>query len=106
MEDKYTFETTNSREMDLVVNRTKMLLTLNELKDWYRSLYNGKCYDTSFVCNGKLYTHEEFNKATDLPTDKNGFVKDYKEVYEIDNVLKRIDEILGDMYEFVERNMY
>lgn len=106
MEDKYTFETIDRREMDLVVNRNKMLLALSELKDWYGALYNGKCYDTKYVCEGKIYTQQELHNADNLQRDEHGLIKDCKEVYLIDDVLNRINDIIGDMYEFIERNMY
>lgn len=106
MEDKYIFETTSKREMDLVVNRVNMLLALNDLKDWRRALYNGKCYDGRYLCNGKVYTDRELIEATDVPRDEYGIIKDCTHIFFTDDIINKIDEIIGDMSDFIERNMY
>ena len=106
MEDKYIFETTSKREMDLVVNRFNMLLALEELKNWYRDLYNGKCYDGKYLCNGKLYTSKELMEATDVPRDEYGIIKDCEHIFSADDILERINDIIGDMLDFIERNIY
>ena len=106
MEDKYTFETTDKREMDLVVNRNRMLLALSELRDWRNSLYRGKDYDGCYLVCGKLYSERELMEATDLPRNEYGYLEDCKKVYSADDIITKIDYILDNMDDFIERNLY
>lgn len=101
MEDKYTFETTDALEMELVTNRHRMIYALGELNDWRRELHNGKEYDTCYLCNGKVYTQRELLEATDLPRDEYGCITDCERIYLIDNVIKRIDGIMDDISDFI-----
>ena len=103
--DVYRFETESRREMDLVVNRGRMILALYEFLEWYRALYNGRDYDTQYVCNGKIYTQRELHEDEDIPRDEHGFIKDCKEVYTVEQLLHKLDSILDDVRDFIIRDM-
>ena len=62
-ETKYTIETTNSREANLMMNSGRMAGALYDILSWYRALYNGKDYDYKILYRGKLYTEQEFRKV-------------------------------------------
>lgn len=65
MNDKYVFETESSREMEIVAFRHKILSVLDDIKNWRRGLYKGYDNNVRILCNGKLYTHTEFEEAID-----------------------------------------
>ena len=104
MHDKYIFETTDPDAMEVVASRNQLLSALYDLQSWGHALYNGKCYDTSYVVNGKIYSQRELMEAKEeLPRDEHGFIKDCKEVYLIDDVQRRIDDIIRDVNDIINR---
>ncbi len=103
MNDKYIFETDDTREMNLVVNRNKMFCILDDFMEWRRELNRGRAGDVKYLCEGKIYTAEELHKENTLARDEHGFLKDCKEVYLVDDVIKRIDDIIGDLWSFIDR---
>ena len=55
MNNKYIFETDDLNEMNLVVNKYKLLSALEELKSWRRDLYKGYDNDIKHLSNGNIY---------------------------------------------------
>ena len=103
-EDKYTFETSSIRDMNLVVNRNDMFYALTKLSDWRRELWNNKDYDSQYLCNGKLYTQQDILMNNDLPRNEDGTFVDCKKVYVVEDIINKIDSILVDLSEFIYRN--
>ena len=52
MNNKYIFETDDLNEMNLVVNKYKLLNALEELKSWRRDLYKGYDNEIKYLGNG------------------------------------------------------
>lgn len=103
MNNKYIFETDDTREMNLVANRNKMFSVLDDFMEWRRELNRGRAEDVKFLCQGKIYTAEELRKDKTLERDENGLLKDCKEIYLVDDVIDRIDGIIGDLWSFIDR---
>lgn len=104
--DVYKFETESRREMDLVVNRHKLILALYEFLEWYRALYNGRDYDTQYVCNGKIYTQRELHEDKEIPRDEHGMiVGGCTEIYTTDQLLHKLDSLLDDVRDIIARDM-
>ena len=55
MNNKYIFETDDLNEINLVVNKYKLLSALEELKSWRRYLYKGYDNDIKHLSNGNIY---------------------------------------------------
>lgn len=67
---KVNFEFNDEKEnseIQLVVNRSKLISALWELNDFYRQLYNGKIYDPENIVyitmDDRIATEEDYNKA-------------------------------------------
>lgn len=98
MNDKYVFETESSRKMEIVASRHKILSVLDDIKNWRRELYKGYDNNVRILCNGKLYTYTEFEKAIDeLPKDEHGLIKDCKHVYSDNDLIDKIDDFLSEV---------
>ena len=98
MNDKYTFETESSREMEIVASRHKILSVLNDIKNWRRELYKGYDNNVRVLYNGKLYTHNEFEESRDeLSKDEKGIIKDCKHVYLDNDLIDKIDTLLSEV---------
>ena len=103
MNDKYTFETESSREMEIVASRHKILSVLNDIKKWRRELYKGYDNNIRILCNGKLYTYTEFEKVRDeLPKDEHGLIKGCKHVYLDNDLIDKIDHLLSEINYLLE----
>lgn len=101
---KYTIETTDLHEMEIMLKGLKMLIALSDLNDYRSALYNSKEYDISYLYNGKLYNSDEFfdlTKNRDYNEDFN-----YEVVLTVDQVINKIDTILADLSEFIYTHMY
>ena len=102
MNDKYVFETESSREMEIMASRHKILSVLDDIKNWRRELYKGYENNVRILCNGKLYTYTEFEKARDelpkdeLPKDEHVLIKDCKHVYLDNDLIDKIDDFLSE----------
>ena len=104
--DVYKFETESCREMDLVVNRHRLILALYEFLEWSRALYNGRDYDTQYLCNGKIYTQRELYEDKEIPRDEHGMiVGGCKEIYTVDQLLNKLDRLLEDVRDLIARDM-
>ena len=98
MNDKYIFETESTREIELVASRYKLLSVLDDIKNWRRELYKGYDNNLRYLCDGKLYTFTELEKARDaLPKDEHGLLKDCKQVYLDDDLIDKIDDLLSEV---------
>lgn len=109
MNDKYIFETESEREMRLVANRHKFLVALSELKEWYIQILNGKDVNenTKYLIQGNIYTLSEtqdkkFYKKNNIEKDEHGLIKDCKTIYFQEDILKKIEEILEGVFDYVE----
>ena len=102
MEDKYTFETTSSSEMKLVVSRHKLVLALEELSRWRRDLCKGYDNNIQYLCEGKLYNQQDMFRNQEIPRDENGFIKDSKTIYEVNDIIDNIDNILYDVKDLLD----
>ena len=86
-------ENKESRDIELIVNRYKMICALDELEKYRHDLYNGHCEDVIYVRDDKKAEIDE-NKTI-------GDVKITKECIEIKNVLNVLDDILKDVKHLV-----
>ena len=87
-------------EINLVVNRHKLIYTITQLSDFYRKLYNGKLYtdDIITVKDNKVLTSEdyvEFQEKGEFPVKgtQSYISTDYLE-NELDNMLSGIRDML------------
>ena len=102
MNNKYIFETDDLNEMNLVVNKYKLLSALEELKSWRRYLYKGYDNDIKHLSNGNIYTQQKLLEDINVPRDEHGIIKDCKRIYYVDDIINRIDEILYDVNIFLD----
>lgn len=86
-------ENKESRDIELIVNRYKMICALDELEKYRHDLYNGHCEDVIYVRDDKKAGIDE-NKTI-------GDVKRTKECIEVKNVLNVLDNILEDVKHLV-----
>ena len=93
---KFTIETTDRSEINLYVNAYKLLLALEELKEYRRELYKGYSNDVLYLING--YKYEGLDKKTDVKCDEGKSIQ----VIDTDKVIDKIDDILSDIYQFLE----
>lgn len=93
---KVTFEfdeTKESRDIELIINRYKMICALDELEKYRYDLYNGHRDEVISVRNGKRIERDENKTIED--------VKNTKVCLEIDDVLNVLDDILDDVKHLV-----
>lgn len=80
-----------------VTDRHKLVTAINELRDLYSSIYNGKIYDESV----QLYVKEDGNIATDEDYKKANqegkFLSGGKSYLSRDWVENKLDNILDDV---------
>ena len=97
---KVNFEFNDEKEnseIQLVVNRSKLISALWELNDFYRQLYNGKIYDPENIVyitmDDRIATEEDYNKALQEghPLKGKGY---YIRQEWLEN---RLDDILSDV---------
>ena len=98
MNDKYIFATKSLKEMELVLNRHKLLSILEDIKAWRRELYKGYDNNIKYLCNGKLYDFYELEQSRDeLPRDEYGIIKDCQSIYLESDLINKIDDLLYDI---------
>ena len=95
--DKYVFETDDNKEMNIVTNRYKLIMTLNELSNWRRELYKGYDNKIKYFCNGKLYNEMELYEDESVPRDEHRLITDCHDIYMVDDIIDKIDDILYDV---------
>lgn len=89
---KVTFEfdeNKESRDIELIVNRYKMICALDELEKYRYDLYNGHRDEVISVRNGRRIERDENKTIED--------VKNTKACLEVDDVLNALDDILDDV---------
>lgn len=106
MEDtKYKVETTDKREMELMLNATRMSLVLYDIMNWKRAIYNGKNYgEGSIIYKGKLYSKDEWHKIEhdESEYDENHYLKEKAYyVYTEDELIRKLDNIMDDIHDFI-----
>lgn len=65
---EFEFDENDDRyDVNIIVNRHKLVEAVDELSDLYRKIYNGKIYDDKDVIyvkeNGRVATQEDYDKA-------------------------------------------
>lgn len=101
---KYTIETNDKREMNLMLNAERMALVLYDLLEWRRAIYNGKDYgDYRYLYKGKLYSENEYSmlKIPDEEYDKNFCVKGLETVYTRKDIERRLNQYLDDIADLI-----
>ena len=86
-------ENKESRDIELIVNRYKMICALDELEKYRHDLYNGYCEEVIYVRDDRK-----------IGTDDNKTVEDVKktrECIEVKDVLNALDDILDDVKHLV-----
>lgn len=89
---KVTFEfdeNKESRDIELIVNRYKMICALDDLEKYRYDLYNGHRDEVIAVRNGRRIERDENKTIEDL--------KNTKACLEVDDVLNTLDDILDDV---------
>ena len=89
---KVTFEfdeNKESRDIELIVNRYKMICALDELEKYRYDLYNGHRDEVISVRNGRRIERDENKTIED--------VKNTEASLEVDDVLNALDDILDDV---------
>lgn len=109
-ETKYTIETYDKSEANLMLNATRMASVLFELLEWHRAIYNGRDGDYKVLYNNKLYDFNEWIRDDALNTivreeDKNeyGFIKDglSSHVYTDDFIDHKLEDLLGEVRDLI-----
>lgn len=100
---KVTFEFNDEEEtseINVIVNRHKLMCALNELSDFRRKLYNGKLYTEEIITvkDGKVLTEEDytaFRERGEYPVrgTKEYISTDYLET-EFDDILSNVTDLL------------
>ena len=101
---KVTFEFDeyeDRNDIDIIVNRHKLLSAISELSDLYRAIYNGKIYDEKdciyLKADGSKATEEDYKKVRDTGELLSGGESYLRQQY-IENEL---DRILEDVRRYV-----
>lgn len=97
---KVTFEFDeyeDRRDIDIIVNRHKLMCAIDELSDLYRTIYNGKVYEEGAT----IYLLEDGRKATKEDYDKANlegkFLSGGKNYLSQDYIGRELDRILEDV---------
>ena len=86
-------EDKESRDIELIVNRYKMICALDELEKYRYDLYNGHCEEVIYVRDDRK-----------IGTDENKTIEDVRktrECIEVKDVLNVLDDILDDVKHLV-----
>ena len=86
-------ENKESHDIELIVNRYKMIGALDELEKYRYDLYNGHCEEVIYVQDDKKIGTDE-NKTIEN-------VKKTRECIEVKDVLNVLDDILEDVKHLV-----
>lgn len=106
---KYTIETCDKNEANLMLNATRMASVLYDFMNWHRAIYNGKTDDYRVLYDGKLYDYNEwFTKSMkdiikDEDKDENGMLKSgtIRYVYTDDDIEDKLDSLLRDIKDLI-----
>ena len=90
-----------SNDIELIVNRHKLVSAIYELNDFYRKLYNGKLYTDEIISvkDNKVLTTEDyasFQEKGEYP------VKGTKEYISTDYLENELDNILQDVRNLID----
>lgn len=101
---KVTFEFDENEDrydVNLIVNRHKLITAVNELSDLYRKIYNGKIYDEKdsvyIKADGCVATKEDYEKAN----LKGEFLSGGKTYLRQGFIEEELDRILEDVRPFL-----
>lgn len=82
-----------SRDIELIVNRYKMICALDKLEEYRYDLYNGHCEEVVYVRDDRKIGTNENNTVEE--------VKKTRECIEVKDVLNVLDDILDDVKHLV-----
>ena len=103
-ETTYKIETTDRKEMQLMLNALNMSLALYDIDSWKRNIYNGKDYDGHVIYKNKMYTKEEWYR-TKLPDDEYNEDHTLKErpvyCYTENDVINKLDYLMREVQDFI-----
>lgn len=109
-ETTYTIQTTDRREMNLMLNASKMAYTLYDILGWYRAIYNGKNYGEGCVLyKGVLYDNNKWCELQHTSDEYNEDGHTLKEkpiyLYTEDEIERKLNELLSDISDFIYNYM-
>jgi len=98
----FEFDDVEDREdVNVIVNRHKLICAINELSDLYRKIYNDKIYDERdeiyLMSDGRKATKEDYNKAN----LEGKFLSGGEHYLRREFVENGIDRILDDVRQFL-----
>lgn len=101
---KVTFEFNDENEgseIQLIVNRNKLISALYDLNDFYRQLYNGKIYDPNNIVyitdDNRIAQEEDYKKAQEEGHPLHGkgyYIRQEWLENELDNILQSVNHLL------------
>lgn len=99
---EFEFDENEDREdINVIVNRHKLVCAVNELSDFYSQIYNGKIYDpqdTVYVkADGQIATQEDYDKAN----LEGRFLSGGKTYLRQEFVERELDRILDGIRQFL-----
>ena len=103
---KVTFEfdeDENRSDINVIVNRYKLISALEDLDTLYRNLYNGKIYDPDNIVyitkDNRIATEEDYKEAQDRGKPLSGkgyYIKQDWIENKLDDILQDVRQILND----------
>ena len=101
---KVIFEFNENKDRDdinIIVNRHKIVYALQQIQDLHRKIYNGKLYDdvTINVKDGKVLTEEDYKRFQE---DGEYPVKGTKEYLDSDYIERELDSALEHIYNLLD----
>ena len=96
---KVTFEfddVEDNDEVNIIVNRHKLVCAISELSDFFRELYNGKLYTNELITvkENKVLTEEDYKRFQEQGEYP---VKGTKSYISTDYIENKLDNILCDV---------
>ena len=103
---KVTFEfdeDKNRSDINVIVNRYKLISALEDLDTLYRNLYNGKIYDPDNIVyitkDSRIATEEDYKEAQDRGKPLSGlgyYIKQDWIENKLDDILQNVRQTLND----------
>lgn len=94
-------EKDSAQDISAAVNKHKLLYAVNEIRDLYSQIINGKIYDPDVevyvLSNGKVATEDDYKEAR----EKGELLSGGKYYLDEKWVENRLDDILEDVREFL-----
>lgn len=108
-ETKYTIETYDKKEANLMLNATRMASVLYDFMNWHKDIYNGKTSDYRVLYDGKLYSYDEWYidnaKVIVEDDDKNGngIIKSstVRYIYTEEDIENKLEDLLSEIQDLI-----